>query len=191
MNETKIDLGRIARELAALLPGWTYSGPGGSESAEYWQVLTRQADGATVHVNGNSWGQKGRLVISGGYPRTKRGEDMGSRNRPSITVDPTRPVERIAADITRRFLPEYEPLYAEARRKTEEWDKAQDLAAVRCAEAADMIGGRVNSEKNGVSWYRDGNGYGDATTTTGESWTLKLHSLTWEQAQAVLKIVGR
>lgn len=194
MNETKIDLGKIARELAALLPGWTYSGPGASESAEFWQVLTRASDGATVHVHGNTWGQKGRLVINGGYPRTKRGEDMGpsrAGSRPEITADPARPLKQIAGDITRRLLPEYEPLYAEARRKATEWDRANDLAEERTAEAARIMSGRVNQSKDGMSWYgdSDGRGYGDATTTTGESWTLKLHSLSWETAQAVLKLL--
>lgn len=190
MNGTKIDLGKIARELAALLPGWEYKGPGGEDSAEFWQVL-RRADGATINVHGNQWGHKGRLSIDGGYPRTKRGEEMGPRNRPSITADPARPVKQIAGDITRRLIPEYEPLYLEARKRTDEWDRANALAAERTTEAARIMNGRVNDSKTGMSWYGDGDGrgYGDATTTTGESWTLKLHSLTWEQAQAVLKLL--
>lgn len=189
-----LDLQVIAHDVAHYLPEWRYVEPredGKQESAECWARLKRDRDGATINVHGNQWGHKGRLSIDGGYPRTKRGEEMGPRNRPSITVDPARPIKQIAGEIERRLLAEYLPLYAEAKKRTDEWDRANDLAAERTAEAARIVNGRVNDSKTGMSWYGDGEGrgYGDATTTTGESWTLKLHSLTWEHAQAVLKLL--
>lgn len=196
MNQTKIDVQRIARELAGLEPflgGWVYQERRG-DASESWATLER-ADGATIHVHGNGYNSKGRLSISGGWPRTAAGEECRpwrGEGCPSIMVGASRPVKRIAAEIARRLLPEYLPRYAENLKRTKETDAARATSAERCAVLAALVNGKVRGDADkSVSWSHDGGGgYGDAQSATGESWNIKLNGVGFEQAQAILKILG-
>jgi hypothetical protein len=79
--------------------------------AQFQTYLTRPS---TIHSGditlyfSTTWASKGRLYVSGHYRESLR--DLGvvryGDKAPSITVDPNRPPEKLAADITRRLLPE-------------------------------------------------------------------------------------
>ena len=113
--------------IAAALGGTAIPSPSGS--TDRWTILL---DGATDVDHGpglwvalgsaGGWGvAHGRVTVHGVYPRTDAGElmlpsyvlpyEQRETHLKRITIDASKPVERIVREIERRFLPEYRRLY--------------------------------------------------------------------------------
>jgi hypothetical protein len=117
-EEKKIDLEALARAIAPHLDGesWRHvPQPAGRDG----HAVIAGPGGAEIHL-GQSW-PRGRVQVSGGYPRDHHNRYVVdsvksySESLPSITVAATRPPQAVAADIARRFLPEYLGLLAKAQ----------------------------------------------------------------------------
>lgn len=186
-----VNLAKLAAEVAPTLPEgpWTVRPP--REEAHDSHAILERADGATVWISGNGWTRNGRLSVSGGWPRTKAGEVMGPREgRPSITVAETRPSAGVAAEIARRFLPDYLRLYAEALAKKVSWDDSRAAKRAACREMAAEIGGKVQGETDAnVHWYHDYGSCGDATPGSEDTWSFKIHGVGAKAAREIARLV--
>jgi hypothetical protein len=112
-------------ESVALLLGSAVQAPRSDE--QYCTGFTIKLDaGGCINLIFDSWGKKGRILISGDYPRDTR------TKAPSITIAETKTPEQIAKDIKRRFLPVYKETYSDALAAQAARDDYQSkLAAVR------------------------------------------------------------
>lgn len=152
-------------------------------------------DGRTIHL-ALEWHNENRLAITGYYPDPGDGLDFipyeGRDRPPRITAAAARPPEQIAADILKRFLPRFTPLYEKSRQI-----KAQHLE--RKARERDMIdlaleifsGEYIDADRSvrfntapGKAWGKLDCFYADNGTLS-----LALHSLTMDQAKAIAEIV--
>lgn len=124
-----MDVHHIARGVVQHLPGWAYQ-----DNGSYVATLKR-ADGARLSLRLD----RGRLSISGFYPIDVRPHDQPE---PTITVAAERAPQAIAGEIKRRFLPEYDPLYAKAL-AAQERDRRNFLWEVATSERlAGLLGAR-------------------------------------------------
>jgi hypothetical protein len=107
----QIDLEALARAIAPHLNGgtWQYQPqPADQDRRKWWATITGP-NGAEIHL---TYRDK-RVNVYGEYPKDQHNRYvMDSVKRynealPSITVSPSRPPQALAADIQRRFLPEY------------------------------------------------------------------------------------
>ena len=112
----------MAMSIATHLPGWIadINTVRPEDSPPRYVVLGRD-DGAGIALRFMR-NKPGRLEVSGRYPH----EAYLSPDRPSITLAANRPAQKVAQEITRRFLPAY----------LERWEEAQgQVISLRQAEA--------------------------------------------------------
>ncbi len=114
----------------------------------------RRDDGASFIVAVGGYRLEGRAAIRGVFPKFKNGQIYSTSKRPSITVAADRSPAAIAKDIARRFLPEYEPVFAEALAYVTRTDNAQGEAERVATRLADALGARVAGNQS--SRYGDG-----------------------------------
>jgi hypothetical protein len=154
MNDDR--LYQIAQALAPFLPGWSLD----------WDPVNRpryalftNAEGAGLYVELDRRKNPARLVVHGRYclrapgirPFYPRPE-----NRPRITVSSARPVEDIAADIQRRFIPRYLEAYAQVRKRLRLAEEIERQEAAILIELAAILDERVSSDK--MIRYSNGRG---------------------------------
>ena len=84
-------------------------------------------DGRIFSLNFERYDHKGRIVINGSYPLSPSGYRFRTGHYPEITVSQTRTPAAIAADITRRFYPDFR----------QEWDYVIKRNAEEAAQIAD------------------------------------------------------
>lgn len=198
--ETKpeIDLQGITKDVAKFLPGWSWESP--TADRTNWHAILRHTDGMEIYINGNGWTRDGRLHIGcSGWPKTKKGDECSpykvycENKAPSITVADNRPPKAIAAEITRRILPEFLPLYQKMLEYRDATDRRQESAKEKCAELTRIVGGETRGLEAGdgeVHWYHEEKTYGDAKPHSGgKEWTLSVHNLPYEKVAKILKIV--
>lgn len=144
-----------------------------------------------------------RLEISGRWPRTASGEiKIGTREGTSeqrqrawvtaITVDAGKPADKIAADITRRLLPDYRETYAIAIAAVEasEAYTAKTEASVQALIAAGAPGARRNGQTYTSVWLgEDSHGY--SVSASGESIRFEAFSCPLAVALKVIEAVRR
>jgi hypothetical protein len=97
---------KLLAEAIAQALGWTLE----PDKREY--PVYHLTDSTTGYSLGLRWENypKFRLSIHGNYPKDSAGKEAFPSalvGRPGITVDPNRGAAKIAADIRRRFLPDY------------------------------------------------------------------------------------
>ena len=122
---------------------------------------------------------KPRFQISGLFPR-----DITSpypRDRKSIGVSATRPPKDIAADISRRLMPDYLPAFERAKAARQQQREAEAEINTIADALIRVTGGRTASYSpcHSRTVYFDG---GEAEIYSPKDVRLKLHSLTAEQA---------
>jgi hypothetical protein len=187
--DEKNDLYRIARELEAFLPGWSLNCDPANRPRF---ALFEGPDGAGFYVELDRRTNPARLAVHGRYP-TPYCPDPARRLR--ITVSSARPVEAIAADVRRRFLPTYLELYAQLRERRQRAEERERRDAAIRAELAAILGERVGGD--GVIRYSDGGGapvgsryvYG-RIEVSGEEVRLDLSSVPVETARAVCRLLA-
>lgn len=147
-TSTKPDLHAIAREIASYLPGYAVVPP---EDGQWYASLRRETDGAAFVLT-HARGTKAQVHVSGKYPEDLNGNGrryMSPRDwcvlpygetEPSIGVSGNRSPEVIARDIARRFLPEYEPLYAACLVRKAERDSYRTTTRSQLEKVADALG---------------------------------------------------
>jgi hypothetical protein len=145
----KSEVPTVAEIAAGLIPHLNAGGVKDKwavESAEDSRARISRPDGAAFVL----WGSRfdARVEVTGCYPpdgnRHMSARDWGAlpynAKQPGITFGRGRPLDKVAADLTRRFLTEYIPLFASCREKkaaTGDWRTRRDNVAERLAEALD------------------------------------------------------
>ncbi len=137
--------------------------------------------------------RKGRIEISGNFHigRDRQFVDVrewnGSQRSklPEISVAGDRGAQAIAKEIQRRFLPEYLPLLAKAIVRRNESNTYEDKTRANLATLAEIAGARVPEDRGRTTTYFTG---GDIQVS-GDSITLKLSSLSVEQAKQILEMM--
>jgi hypothetical protein len=120
---------QLDAELTAILvhlPGWKLD----PQYANSWAAGLIDGMGREIHINPVK--AKGRLYLSGFWPKDKHGNQLVPVSAPHATISRDRPPEKIAADILRRFLPKYQdayaPLLAEIKRTEERENRREAIA---------------------------------------------------------------
>lgn len=128
MNE--IDMNAVAQRIAPHLRDWTPETNGNDLVG-----ILRRPDGAGIILSAQrAYTINSRIEVSGDYPP----KHYPSGPRFAISISPKRTPQDMAADIQRRFLPEYDRLYAacwasaedERRRWQEKIETTQRLASL-------------------------------------------------------------
>jgi hypothetical protein len=114
----------IAAELGA--PWRLQGGRQRDDTSRWWDVYLVRADDPACRVELFYGTDTGRLIVKGDYPRHHDGtQAWDARDAlPQVTFDPTRPADRLAADLARRFLPLFLQKYAEIKVRVEETTSA-------------------------------------------------------------------
>lgn len=143
---------KLARALAPLLPGWV---------AEYRDdhdcAYLLRGDGATIALDVGGYRRDGRVCFWGLAPAYKDGNRYwGGGPRVEITCDATRPVDAIARELRRRFLPRYDHAFAEGLAYVTKADAAMDEAEAVAARLAGIVGGEAGPDVYGRKRHGDG-----------------------------------
>lgn len=104
-----MNMNYFAARVAAHLPDWTLV-----ENDNTRASILQRPDGARIHMRLSN--NSARIEVSGIYPTTRSYHSAD----PTITVSPKRAPRDMAEDIQRRFLPEYDRLFAESLASLEE-----------------------------------------------------------------------
>ena len=146
------DKRQLDAELAALLPflpGWQLD-PAYADHT--WCAVLRDGTGKGIHVNSTQ--AKGRLYLSGIWPCDSDRQQCTPDKRLHITVARNRPPEKIAAEITRRFLPWYTAAYTEQTDRAARYNAARNRQQEVTVELAALLGDdatrRLQSKTNQV-----------------------------------------
>jgi hypothetical protein len=207
MNYDKEDkreaLTALARSIAKhLAPDWTYRPRKPLAEGEYPQLgeyidCTGKAGPALwLHYN---WRDESRIVVSGEYPRGTDRQIPTRHNEtlPEITISASRSPEALAKDIVRRFIPDYIKLWDDFQNRVKadlDYHQGQDATLERLAVAG---GVKVESikcfaDRNGrgrISGGLFGGVWGEVEAYP-DSVTLKLHSLSVEQAEKIIALLA-
>lgn len=124
----------IARELGA---GWW------PFAADHLRGAGLRHGDKRLHVVLDDWQRRGRLVISGLWPRYADGQHWYPRKRVEITCAATRAPKEIAKEIRRRLLPAYEIEFARAIADVRQTDNRQEEAQLVAERLAAAIGGTL------------------------------------------------
>jgi len=155
---------------------------------------------AEISIRIETYGsRKGKVEVHGNFHIGRNNEFIDVRGwnssastyntLPSISVTGSRGVTAIVKAIKSRFLPEYLPLLAKAVAKRDAYIAHEDTSRENLIALAAIVNARVPSERDRTtaSFYtRDHSG---EITVSCHSVTLKLNSLTIDQAKRILEIL--
>ena len=97
-GERRLDVAALMRDLAPLIGGVV------TDNSDDWRGRL-DVDGLRIWISPEHGARKGRVEIGSSDPRTCRLHHGASALRfPSITVDASRPLDKIAAEIKRRVI---------------------------------------------------------------------------------------
>lgn len=112
-------------QTVALLLGGDLEPPNPDKEHGYnWHYNITFPDGSGICIAAKVWANKGKLSVSGEYPRDRSGRRFCDKYPESINVSETKTPEQIAKDIQRRFMPEYKVAYAgaiEAKQRNDDY----------------------------------------------------------------------
>lgn len=179
----------VATELGE---GWSMDAPRTDEDNGYRNVS--HTDGRSFSMFASLWGKHdGKVSVSGNWNFGDR--ELGitfpyGKTQPKISVALDRGAAVIAKEITRRFLPDYDKLFAEisetVRTHTAHRDKKTAIVG-RLAAVAGVAPDRINNHKFSV--YHDS----DAPHVEVEVYgtvTLKIDTLSESLATEILQLVN-
>src|SRR4029077_333144 len=137
--------------------------------------------------------RKGRVEVHGNFHIGRNREFIDVREwngserakLPEISVSGERGAQAIAKEIKRRFLPAYLPLLAKAIARRVEANTYEDKTRANLAMLAEIVGARLPEDHGRTTTYFTG---GDIQVS-GDSITLKLSSLSVEQAKQILEMM--
>jgi hypothetical protein len=162
MNEVnKIELAKVCNALAKHFDGWTLEETG--ETFDYRWKLRRNGMEIGLSLD---WSKKDRLNIATWawpkYTKLDRGEVRSETITPSSLYDPkesspsisvawNRGPEVIAKEIKRRFLPEYERIYARCAEKAASYQKHENESRQNWENICAAIGKDTRHNRHYVS----------------------------------------
>ena len=145
--------------------------------------------------------RKGRVEVHGNFHIGREREFIDVREwnhatserckLPEISISGNRGAAAIAKEITRRFLPEYLPLLQKAIDKRDAAISWEDKTRANLVTLAAVVNASIPTERDRTtaSFYHNDKAYGDIQCS-GDSVSLKLSSLTTEQAKRILAMVA-
>ncbi len=164
MFEQRIKLKKIALEISIHFQGWTLMTCGYYEDCYLVPDDVAVSDHPKnsrrpyIHLVLN---REDRICISGGWPCSRRDGAKYTSPRdvreesPSITCSSARPVEKIAADIQRRFIPEYLRIYKLLQEHLDKLEAGEDQQKEVVEEFSCLLGESTYGGNN-VHWYSEG-----------------------------------
>ena len=172
------------------------------EGGNWARKIQHKTMNATLYISGDGYNKPTKCTISGGlnvgpngqyvevHENVKRNDyTHWERVDPgSISVTIARGAAVIAKEINRRFLPEYFRILALANSqvvKENDYKKAKRANLVRLAAAA---GKTLANDDREVFNLSAREAYGDVSTSEKTA-SITLHSLTIEQAEAILRLL--
>jgi hypothetical protein len=197
-NNQPVDLVQLTKDIAKELgSGWTFK----PLDEPYPTQFIQGPNEAEIAVRIETYGsRKGRVEVHGNFHigRNKEFIDVREWNHstsdrcklPEISVSGTRGAAAIAKEITRRFLPEYLPLLQKAIDKRDTANSYEDKTRANLVVLAAIVNARIPAERDRstTSFYHNDKAYGDIQVS-GDSVTLKLSSLTMQQAEQILTLL--
>jgi hypothetical protein len=190
-------LPKIAKDLAAELfcagsNDWAVSVKKTDDSRFSTDTLVVKAsDGRAFDVHAE-YQNLDRFTVSGTYPRDARGEMHFPYNvsRPSITVAASRGGTVLGREIKKRFLPEYDAIFAtmsDTNRRNDEFH-ARRLAVAQ--EMGIAVGKSVTDGAREISFYDFGKNKLSGSLSPHEDSVTLTVSLKPELAKQVLKLIS-
>jgi hypothetical protein len=171
-------------EVLKHLPGWQLDPKYADHS---WCAALIDGTGRGIHVNATQ--AKGRFYLGGMWPTDSDHRQYIPNPCPHITIARDRPPEKIAADIQRRFLPQYTTAYAEqAERATKHNDgrrRQQEVTMELAALLGPEASRRLQSNPNQI--YAPG--LTVVVHNNGESVSILLRYKSATVAKAVLRSI--
>jgi hypothetical protein len=147
----------------------------------------------SVHLSYDEW--KNRVRVSGNWPRSKLDggtafspASYNSETTPSITCDADKAPDKIAADIVRRFLPDYRAMLAKCIERRDNHEAYIRNVNGLAAELAGIMGTRSRGDAYHGPTQRRADlpgslgGYGHVECSS-DSASFEIHSLPAAQAR--------
>ena len=132
---------QLDAEMAAILehlPGWQLD----PQYAEHWWCAAIKNDeGMGLQLNVSK--RTGRWTITGFWPYDNSGKQWLPDRPKEISIDRDRQPEKIAADITRRFLPWYTDAFAEQVERARQADNHRRGQENLAKELMELLGNRA------------------------------------------------
>jgi hypothetical protein len=182
----------IAAVAAALGADWRVR-PAADTGIATRTILHAAGYGCTFHW---SMYPAGRIEIGGVYPVTADGKHLYPSQvygtaTPGITVSTTRTSKAIAAEITRRFLPAYLPVYDKLAERAAGADAYTVQTAATLAQLqAGVPGSRAGSRDHSATLYLyDNRAY--SVTAQGKDVRIEAFSCPADVAIAVLRLLTK
>lgn len=190
---TKVQLTAIVEGVAKHLPGWKRVPPP-HEPMDHVEFIADNL-GHKLAIN-STWGQPGKLHISGKYPQDEKGSCYGrsvipyNTQPPSINISWERSAEQIARDIVRRLMPEYFDVFdkATARKASADEYTARRTGTLARLAALSSYLQPYGQEKDQLHWHVEGFGYGDVKPSD-ETVEIHMRSVPADKAEAILRIL--
>lgn len=133
--------------------------------------------------------ERNRLAVCGRYPRYN-GEVVinDADEQPTITLNPNKAPQRLAADILRRFMPAYENMFKIATARVIGYQQHEGIVQEHTHRLSAVIGQPQNESEVYLNEYNPQNGYtlyGRFIVLGRNDITLSLNHLSLAQAMAV------
>lgn len=149
-------------------------------------------DGTAFYAGSpDGYDHKGKWHFSPDWPRNGRDYFRPYKDEPgyglSINVSATKTPKQIAADVSRRLLPELVPAYAAMAARAKEYADHDQRTKSLAAHLAALAGETCDGDK--WSHYKSGAGYIQSCYTCGDNVSFDLRSVSKEQAEQIIKIM--
>jgi hypothetical protein len=180
-----IEKQQLDAELTALLPylpGWELDP---TYADHTWCAVLIDENGRGIHVNMTQ--VKGRFYISGMWPWTSDRQQYRPDKCQHITIARSRPPEKIAAEIQRRFLPWYTAVYAEQAERVKQHNASRNRQQEVTVELAAMLGEEATRRMQGNPKQIYASGLTVDVHGNGESVSIELRYKSLKVAKAVLR----
>jgi hypothetical protein len=184
---TALDCSALATATAQHLgEGWTCSSTSRWRD-EWWQKLSH-TDGRALTLTTTH--DVERVTVHGIYPTPN---DLAGSSFPRITVRASRGPAVIAAEITRRFLPTYDLLHAEAKIQAAPHWKREEVVREQADEIASLLpAGRRDPDSGTVHFtLPERAGSGVITVYLGEIASVAIHIIPLNIAHATAEAIRR
>ena len=198
--------------IAACLEGWNVV----RDPADDWynneriHLADASGSGKKISLSLKTYGaERGKVHVSGWWPQ-KDGthgafttpHDVNEES-PSINCSLSKGYPAIAADIRRRFMPEYHRIYAKCseriqntlsyeNKQAQNWAKISAVSSVEPHRNTDSMRGdiRIGPARSDEDRYNYDGGYGSIHMSSADSVQIELRSVPIERALAILKAIA-
>ena len=162
----------------------------------YWRATawTEPKDGLTLHFSQGYGSHSSRISISGGYPRTAKGEYIrpngyNEKREDEITVSIDKSPQQMVKDIESRLLPVCAKYLAEVKKQI---TSADDYENTTVSTLETIKGGKLDEyeARNKEVALIVANGYGHAKASRREV-SLDIHGLSLEVALQIIALLPK